>query len=90
MTSTGAARAIPIPAAARGVRDHDRLPPAGARTARGRWRTGRSGRAISGPAFPTPGAILLRNVYGWFAPAARGVYALTQAGRAALERWPQT
>lgn len=38
-----------------------------------------------------PGApkILLHNVYGWFARTARGVYALTEAGRAALARWPQ-
>jgi hypothetical protein len=41
------------------------------------------------PAAPDAGAILLRNVYGWFAPVARGVYELTDAGRAALTRWPQ-
>ena len=35
------------------------------------------------------GPILLNNVYGWFAPVARGVYELTAAGRAALARWPQ-
>jgi hypothetical protein len=34
------------------------------------------------------GAILLNNVYGWFAPVSRGVYELTAAGRAALVRWP--
>jgi hypothetical protein len=33
--------------------------------------------------------ILLRNVYGWFQRVERGVYALTEAGRAALRRWPQ-
>ena len=33
--------------------------------------------------------ILLDNVYGWFARAERGVYALTDVGRAALQRWPQ-
>lgn len=32
--------------------------------------------------------ILLRNVYGWFARVERGVYGLTDAGRAALRRWP--
>jgi hypothetical protein len=32
--------------------------------------------------------ILLRNVYGWFVRVRRGVYALTDAGRAALARWP--
>ncbi len=41
------------------------------------------------PAIPDAGAILLNNVYGWFAPVARGVYELTEAGRAALLRWPQ-
>lgn len=33
--------------------------------------------------------ILRRDVYGWFARVERGRYALTQAGMAALERWPQ-
>ena len=32
--------------------------------------------------------ILLRNVYGWFVRVERGVYALTETGRAALVRWP--
>jgi hypothetical protein len=41
------------------------------------------------PAVPDAGAILLRNVYGWFAPVARGVYDLTASGRAALARWPE-
>ena len=41
------------------------------------------------PAIADAGAILQRNVYGWFAPATRGVYELTDAGRAALARWPQ-
>ncbi len=40
------------------------------------------------PGVPDAGPILLRNVYGWFAPTARGVYALTDAGREALARWP--
>ncbi len=34
------------------------------------------------------GKILLSNVYGWFVRVDRGVYALTDAGRAALVRWP--
>jgi len=38
---------------------------------------------------PDAGKILLDNVYGWFARAERGVYVLTEAGRKALERWPQ-
>lgn len=33
--------------------------------------------------------ILLDNVYGWFARVDRGVYDLTDAGREALQRWPQ-
>lgn len=41
------------------------------------------------PAAPDAGKILLGNVYGWFARAERGVYALTEAGHKALERWPQ-
>jgi len=41
------------------------------------------------PGVPDAGAILLRNVYGWFAPVARGVYELAPAGREALARWPQ-
>jgi hypothetical protein len=38
---------------------------------------------------PDAGKILLRNVYGWFDRADRGIYQLTDAGRAALKRWPQ-
>jgi hypothetical protein len=38
---------------------------------------------------PDAPKILARNVYGWFARAERGIYALTEAGQAALERWPQ-
>jgi len=42
------------------------------------------------PAFAREvGRILLANVYGWFARHQRGVYALTAAGQAALQRWPQ-
>lgn len=39
--------------------------------------------------FPDAGKILLHNVYGWFDRAERGIYVLTDAGRAALKRWPQ-
>ena len=42
------------------------------------------------PAVADAGPILLNNVYGWFEAVARGVYAITAAGRAALERWPQS
>jgi hypothetical protein len=38
---------------------------------------------------PDAGKILLHNVYGWFDRAERGIYVLTEAGRAALKRWPQ-
>jgi hypothetical protein len=38
---------------------------------------------------PRAAKILLDNFYGWFARAERGVYALTDAGYAALQRWPQ-
>ncbi|WP_192257223.1 DUF2161 domain-containing phosphodiesterase [Mesorhizobium caraganae] len=38
---------------------------------------------------PRAASILLDNVYGWFARAERGVYALTEVGHAALQRWPQ-
>lgn len=37
--------------------------------------------------FPDAQKILRRNVYGWFERADRGIYALTEAGRAALTRW---
>jgi hypothetical protein len=40
-------------------------------------------------AIPDAGKILLHNVYGWFDRAERGVYGLTEAGHAALRRWPQ-
>ncbi len=39
-------------------------------------------------AIPDAPKILLRNVYGWFFRVERGVYGLTQAGTAALSRWP--
>lgn len=41
------------------------------------------------PAAPDAPKILGRNVYGWFVRAERGIYALTDAGRQALLRWPQ-
>ena len=39
--------------------------------------------------FPDAGKILLHNVYGWFDRAERGIYVLSDAGHAALKRWPQ-
>jgi hypothetical protein len=41
------------------------------------------------PEIPDAPKILLHNVYGWFDRAERGIYVLTEAGRAALKRWPQ-
>jgi hypothetical protein len=41
-------------------------------------------------AVPDAPKILLSNVYGWFVRVERGLYALTDRGRAALVRWPQT
>jgi hypothetical protein len=41
------------------------------------------------PEIPDAPKILLHNVYGWFDRTERGVYMLTEAGRAALKRWPQ-
>jgi hypothetical protein len=41
------------------------------------------------PVVPEAPKILLHNVYGWFVRTERGVYDLTEAGRAALVRWPQ-
>ena len=38
---------------------------------------------------PDAPKILHRNVYGWFVSIERGVYSLTEPGRAALSRWPQ-
>ena len=37
---------------------------------------------------PDAPKILQGNVYGWFVREQRGIYALTEAGRVALERWP--
>ena len=41
------------------------------------------------PEIPDAPKILQGNVYGWFDRAERGVYVLTEAGYAALKRWPQ-
>jgi hypothetical protein len=41
------------------------------------------------PEIPDAPKILQHNVYGWFDRAERGVYLLTEAGHAALQRWPQ-
>lgn len=41
------------------------------------------------PLAPDAAKILQSNVYGWFLRQDRGIYALTTAGHAALERWPQ-
>ena len=40
------------------------------------------------PDIPDAPKILRHNVYGWFERTTRGVYGLTEAGRAALLRWP--
>src|SRR5215475_470011 len=40
-------------------------------------------------AVPDAPKILLRNVYGWFVRVERGIYGLSEEGRAALVRWPQ-
>jgi hypothetical protein len=39
------------------------------------------------PGLPDAPAILLRNVYGWFVRVERGLYGLSEAGKAALVRW---
>jgi hypothetical protein len=39
------------------------------------------------PGIPDAPKILLSNVYGWFARVERGVYTLTDGGKAALIRW---
>lgn len=38
-------------------------------------------------AMPDAPKILLRNVYGWFVRVERGIYALSDSGRAALMQW---
>ena len=45
-------------------------------------------RDLKGRAPDAP-KILLSNVYGWFDRPGRGLYALNEAGRAALRQWPQ-
>jgi hypothetical protein len=39
------------------------------------------------PDLPGAPKILLRNVYGWFVRVERGIYTLSDSGRAALVRW---
>jgi hypothetical protein len=39
------------------------------------------------PAMPDAPKILLRNVYGWFVRVERGLYTLSEGGKAALVRW---
>lgn len=39
------------------------------------------------PTMPDAPKILLRNVYGWFIRVERGLYALSESGRAALLQW---
>jgi hypothetical protein len=39
------------------------------------------------PALPDAPKILLSNVYGWFVRVERGIYALSDSGKAALVRW---
>jgi hypothetical protein len=39
------------------------------------------------PGLPDAPRILLRNVYGWFVRVERGLYALSDGGKAALMRW---
>jgi hypothetical protein len=39
---------------------------------------------------PQAGRVLLDNVYGWFERVEKGIYTLTEGGREALRRWPQT
>jgi hypothetical protein len=41
------------------------------------------------PDHPNAANILRDNFYGWFDRVERGVYQLTEAGYAALKRWPQ-
>ncbi|MDH7798564.1 MULTISPECIES: DUF2161 family putative PD-(D/E)XK-type phosphodiesterase [unclassified Beijerinckia] len=41
------------------------------------------------PNAPKAAQILRDNYYGWFARTERGIYALTEIGHAALQRWPQ-
>jgi hypothetical protein len=42
------------------------------------------------PEIPDAPKILQHNVYGWFDRTERGIYGLTDAGRTALKRWPQS
>jgi hypothetical protein len=38
---------------------------------------------------PDAPKILFRNVYGWFVRVERGIYTLSESGRAALARWSE-
>jgi hypothetical protein len=69
--------------------DHDGLPPARRWPAHRHFREGPRRVKDLRADLPDAGKILLHNVYGWFDRAERGVYVLTEAGRAALKRWPQ-
>ena len=86
--SIGEGGAIPwLAALARSCRDG--LPPAGSRL-RGEGASRLSAPQGSEAFDPDAPQILHRNVYGWFEQIARGVYALTEAGQAALQVWPQS
>lgn len=50
-------------------------------------REGPAGLAGLRAASPRAADIMRHNVYGWFERVGRGVYGLTEAGRAALARW---
>jgi hypothetical protein len=41
------------------------------------------------PGLPDAPKILLRNVYGWFVRVERGLYVLSDSGKAALVRWAE-
>ena len=69
--------------------DHDGLSAAGAGLRLGAVSAGRGGYSDLQAEMPDAAKILLHNVYGWFDRAERGIYVLTDAGHAALKRWPQ-
>ena len=56
---------------------------------RGGHRAGRVRPVDMRAEVPKAAAILQNNVYGWFERIERGIYGLSEAGRLALERWPQ-
>ena len=39
------------------------------------------------PTIPDAPKILLGNVYGWFVRVERGIYTLSDAGKAAIVKW---